>query len=354
MSIKEGISLSTKVSIIIPVYNAQTYLRECIQSLINQTMKECEFIFVDDGSDDNSSNIIQEYNKVDDRIKFITQKNKGVSSARNKGLVSAVGEYIGFVDADDYIEENMIYLLYMESLNKNLDVIISNFEMELAGKKSLVKYNFPKGIELERNDIREIILPYFLEKDDLNSVCNKLYKSKLIKEHKIRFPKNIALGEDRAFNIQVFSNAKKALYFDYSGYFYREVKGSATRNILEKDYFKRALEAHFEDVPTIYKDLLNEDKINNLRKKKLVKLVFSYIHLYFEPSDVSFHQRYKYVKSMIHNESFREALLVYSPIFKSRYERLMVNFVEKRSTLGVLLLTRYSSFRNKNSGGNPA
>src|SRR6476646_4070363 len=98
--------MSQKVSVIIPVYNAGKYITRCIESLLNQTLQECEFIFINDGSIDDSREIIEGYKQVDDRIILINQVNQGVSIARNKGLYLAAGEYVGFVDADDCIEKD--------------------------------------------------------------------------------------------------------------------------------------------------------------------------------------------------------------------------------------------------------
>jgi glycosyltransferase involved in cell wall biosynthesis len=343
--------LDTKVSVIIPVYNAGKFLHECIKPLINQTLRECEFIFIDDGSQDNSNQIIQEYIRKDNRIKLIIQKNQGVSSARNKGLEKAKGEYIGFVDADDYIDTNLFEVLYSKAKKHEIDIIISNFEMELGGTKKVIKYSLPVETTLESKSVTELILPYFLEKEDLNSVCNKLFKNSLVKEKNIRFPKNVALGEDGAFNIQIFYYSKRVMYTDFTGYHYREVKGSATRNIIDKDYFTRALEVYQEKPPRFYLDSLGEEKIKALKSKKLVNSALSYIHLYLEPSQISFYKRIKYVKSMIHNEIFRDELLSNIHLFEQRYERLMVKLVLMKSTWGVFLLTRYSFYRNRNSGG---
>ena len=101
-----------KLSIIIPVYNVEQYLEKCINSLINQTLKELEFIFVNDGTPDNSVDIIKKYQKIDKRIKLLEKTNGGQASARNLGLKHAKGEYIAFLDSDDYVSENMYQTLY--------------------------------------------------------------------------------------------------------------------------------------------------------------------------------------------------------------------------------------------------
>ena len=108
--------MKAKISIIIPVYNSEKYLEECIISLLNQTLKECEFIFINDGSTDNSYNICKEYERKDGRIVLINQENRGVSTARNIGMTRAQGDYITFVDSDDYVDNKYIETLLSYAL----------------------------------------------------------------------------------------------------------------------------------------------------------------------------------------------------------------------------------------------
>ena len=118
------------ISIIVPIYNVEKYLKKCIDSIINQTYKNLEIILVDDGSPDNCGKICDEYAKKDNRIKVIHKENGGVSSARNVGVENATGEYIGFVDSDDYIEKDMYEVLINNLKKENADIsIISNYEV---------------------------------------------------------------------------------------------------------------------------------------------------------------------------------------------------------------------------------
>ncbi|PGE95497.1 glycosyl transferase family 2 [Bacillus pseudomycoides] len=343
--------MSQKVSVIIPVYNAGKYITRCIESLLNQTLQECEFIFINDGSIDDSREIIEGYKQVDDRIILINQVNQGVSIARNKGLHLAAGEYVGFVDADDCIEKDMYETLYNSVKQSNCDVVISNFKGETEGHKVITTYPFPIDIVLEKDYIEQEVLPYFLKADNLNTVVNKIYRNNLIKENNVKFPSGIALGEDGMFNVAFFSGATRMKYVDYVGYHYKEVAGSATRNISEKDYFQRAVEVYTMELPQIYTDKIDRVRISKLRSIKFINSVMSYIHVYFTPSkDVSFNKRYKYVKSMIRNEHMREALpIYYSEIYNKlgRYERLIINLIKRQSTVGLYCVTAYSRFRNK-------
>ncbi len=146
--------MKPQISIIIPVYNTEQFLKSCINSLINQSFENCEFIFVDDGSTDQSCNLIRSYKKNDNRIKLVMQDNKGVSSARNTGILNSKGEYIGFVDSDDYIESDMYEILYKEIQIEDCDVIISHFEEELNGYKRIKTYNLIKNELMDKTYIQ--------------------------------------------------------------------------------------------------------------------------------------------------------------------------------------------------------
>ncbi|TXC92365.1 glycosyltransferase [Metabacillus litoralis] len=341
--------MSVKVSVIIPVYNAEKYIAHCIESLIAQTLVECEFIFVNDGSTDKSKEVIESYQAVDPRIKLINQDNKGVSFARNMGLEVAVGEYVGFVDADDYIEKEMYQVLYQSVKLHNCDAIISNIASEMNGKRNVVCYPFPHEIKLEKDNIENKLLPYLLEYDNLNTVVNKLFSRRIITDYQVGFPNKVSLGEDGMFNIRFFCYANSFIYIKYSGYHYREVIGSATRNISQKDYFHRVLEVYKSDVPEV-KEIISSEKLKQLKSVKLIKNVLSYIHVYFTPTDqVNFYKRYIYVRNMVHNRNVREALSVYISLHNrlGRYENILIHLIKFKVTLGLYFIVGYSRFRNK-------
>lgn len=339
------------MSIIIPVYNAEKYIANCVNSLIKQTLSECEFIFINDGSEDNSEVILHDYLNRDCRIIILNQKNLGVSAARNAGLKVANGNYIGFVDADDHVEPNMFEKMYKEALAQKCDVIMSNLECEIEGEKMVVSPPFPKGKILHKEYIEDEVLPYFLLSDDLNSVCTKLYRRELIKRYNIEFPLGVALGEDSVFNMNFFSRASNCMLLDYTGYHYREVIGSATRNIVEKDYFNKAIEVYQQDIP---EDIFKKSDWIKLKKYKairLIKSVQSYIHLYFAPSeDISLIRRYNYVKIMLKNELVRTSLPTYHKEYSKsigKYEKVLLILIKLKFTVGLYGVTAYSRFRNR-------
>lgn len=193
-----------KVSVVIPVYNAADYLEECIQSLLTQSLQQCEFIFVNDGSSDHSQQLIEAYQEKDYRIKLLNQENHGVSYARNKGVEIAKGEYIGFIDADDTITENTYQHVYQLANQFDSEVVIFHLVEEVNGIQRVISYPFPRRVKLHKNDIHEFIIPHMLQKEDFNSVCNKLYRRETLNKLRLQFPINEVLGEDGQFNWSFF------------------------------------------------------------------------------------------------------------------------------------------------------
>lgn len=322
----------------------------CIESLLGQTLKECEFIFINDGSSDKSPLIIEQYRNSDHRIKLVNQDNKGVSVARNKGVYIAAGEYIGFVDADDYIKEDMYEVLYNAAKLDDCDMIISNFESEMNGQWYSTKYPFPMNTRLKKNYIEQELIPYFISTDYLNSVCNKLFKKNIILQNSVTFPEGVTLGEDGLFNMHFLNHASTTKYLNYTGYSYREVMGSATRNISEKDYFRRSLEVYTAQISKKYIGNSDIIKVGQLKAIKLITSVMSYVHIYLTPSNnLDFKTRYNYVKNMISDKHVREALPVfYNEKYQDlgRYERFIVSMIKNKSILGLYLATAYSRLRN--------
>ena len=217
------------VSVIVPVYNVEKYLNKCVDSIVNQTYKNLEIILVDDGSPDNCPQMCDDWAEKDSRIKVIHKENGGVSSARNTGLDKANGEYISFIDSDDYIDKDMFKTL-LDKDYSSYDLVEYGFTSD---KKSVNTDSFENDIIL--NNTEECILN--LIKGIINpSVCDKLYNSKHISS--IRFNKSKSIGEDYLFNFAYLLNIEKIIIINKPLYFYSERKNSAT-NVLREDMINR-------------------------------------------------------------------------------------------------------------------
>lgn len=184
------------VSVIIPVYNTEKYLKKCIESVINQTYRNLEIICIDDGSTDRSLNILKQFESKDNRIRIIQQENKGVSAARNIGIDNTNGKYLMFVDSDDWIESNMVAELFSLAEREDTDVIISGILYENIKEKTKF-YKIPKS-------------PNWLSHENILALIpNKFHKSKLIKKYNIIFNTEIKMSEDFLFNMEVLAKSHK-------------------------------------------------------------------------------------------------------------------------------------------------
>ena len=229
------------ISVIVPVYKVEKYLRECIDSIINQTYTNLEIILVDDGSLDNCPQICDEYAVKDSRIKVLHLQNGGVSRARNKGLDTATGEYITFVDSDDYIDKRYVEKLYASSTNNIADLTFCKIEQFCDSKRNkMTEYALN-----ELNDCKDcyneflnhiFTLTDFKENLIMCSACRILYKSKIINDNKLRFDEQIIFTEDRLFLLDCLKYCTKCSVVDEYLYYYRQVAESVTHKYIDNFY----------------------------------------------------------------------------------------------------------------------
>ena len=217
--------MSWLVSIIIPVYNVEPYLEECILSLLNQTYVNTELLFINDASTDKSLELLEQYCLIDNRISIINLKeNKGPGYARNIGIENAHGEYILFVDADDYIDIDILSNLTNYLKLKHADILIFNgvsFEERNRLQADHKYFNLQEGYFKDG----KIKPEYRLLLADCHSPCLKVYHSSLFKDPSLRFPSSI-YGEDVEFWIRCLLQVKGLSYVNFIGYYRRYRKGS--------------------------------------------------------------------------------------------------------------------------------
>ncbi len=255
------------ISIIIPVYNAEKYLEKCIESAIGQTYKNIEIIAINDGSTDKSLNILTEYTRKDNRIKIINIDNCGISAVRNIGIRAAIGEYICFLDSDDYIDKKLL-----ENLHKYIDL-----------DYDLIKY---KTIEVDKGfkELDRIDGPIFEEKsgtEAFNTMFSEdimlqvpwlyLYRRQFLIENKFSYPEG-KLHEDFARTILIMLKAKKMCSTNIYGYYYVQTKKSITRGNEEEHIYKRAMDMieHYDYII----DKIEEYKLDRNTKEN-VKIYYT-------------------------------------------------------------------------------
>lgn len=216
-----------KFSIIIPVYNVEKYLRECLDSVINQTFKDIEIICVNDGSPDNSLSILKEYADKDKRIKIIDQENTGLSRARNSGLDILSGKYCYFLDSDDYIEPDLFEHANKIFENFDIDYFCFGSEVFVDGECVQSIEDLNNDIKIKRNGLFELDFPIGLNTNI--HVWNKIFKTSMIKEHNIRFIDKL-IYEDIYFTWYYFFLSSKA-YYDSTIYHHYRVHSNSTMEV---------------------------------------------------------------------------------------------------------------------------
>ncbi|MCE5175151.1 MAG: glycosyltransferase [Bacteroidales bacterium] len=223
----------SKISIIVPVYNVEAYLDRCVQSLLNQTYHNLEIILVDDGSPDNSGKICDRYAEKDTRIRVIHKTNGGLSDARNVGIEMAIGDYLGFVDSDDFIHSEMYETLYLNLINSNADISICSYEKVYDGK--IVANDLRNEVSVMSN-IEAIDHFFTFDSANFNAPWNKLYKTELFAG--IKFPKG-KTREDEYTIYKLIYKSKRIALSEKVMYYYFQNKGSIMHDkslMIELDY----------------------------------------------------------------------------------------------------------------------
>ena len=255
------------ISVIVPVYKVEKYLDKCVSSIVNQSCRDLEIILVDDGSPDNCPEMCDAWAVQDSRIKVIHQKNGGLSAARNAGLKMAVGEYIGFVDSDDYIEPDMYEQLFKNMQENESDIAVCGcFIADENGKIKAIKEN--RGGVYEQKEAVEV-----LSLSMNNSAWNKLYKKSIIGNN--LFESGRIFGEDHLFLLHILERCKKVSFLNKPLYYYLQRGDSITgvkfnAKAFDQIYMKDALFAfaaeHYPYIAYHYQKLCFTARENLCRK----------------------------------------------------------------------------------------
>lgn len=211
------------VSIIVPVYNSQQTLAKCVESLLNQDYTNIEIILVDDGSKDDSLSICKIYETKDHRVKVVTQKNSGVSSARNNGIKNSNGEWICFVDSDDYVDISYISDFGLDDINGSLTLYLQGYQHNYENNKEVVFVHEDCGAyDLKREADVLFETTNFVNQ---GTVCSKLYNRNVITNNSIEFNKRMRLNEDNCFFWDYVSKIEKVVIKETCGYHYMHAEG---------------------------------------------------------------------------------------------------------------------------------
>ncbi|WP_416150485.1 glycosyltransferase [Salipaludibacillus sp. HK11] len=284
------------ISVIVPIYNVENYLSNCIDSILKQSYKNIEIILVNDGSTDSSGEICNEYVNKYKRIKVLNKNNGGVSSARNVGIKSARGDYISFIDPDDTIEPDMYTTLLETSLTYKADIVVCPIKtINVPTNKSSISTVWKEvNCLIGKSEIEKQLIPSILEGKtfSLVSCVNKLYKKSILDRHEITFDENKTHGEDAKFNFSLVTVIDSLVFIKKPLYnYFKHERDSLTQIFNENLYesildnkstlfkicnkynyqqYEKNIRHHFTTVTLTY---LNEIIGTNIDKKKKVNLI---------------------------------------------------------------------------------
>lgn len=284
-----------KISIIVPIYNVEKYLNRCIDSILAQTFTDFELILVDDGSTDNCIKICNEYAEKDNRIVVIHKENSGLSAARNTGLDIATGEYIGFIDSDDYIHPQMYEILYSKIIKSNCDLAISRFKKIYNNEDEFKEYNID-SIKYYKLNSKEALN----ELCGNNSVqfviaCNKLYKKNLF--DKLRYEDG-RYHEDEFIIHNLLYKCRDIVYIELDLYNYYQREGSIMKNNSPKRIID-SLDAYESRMKFFYKN-----KMNNLTDYIAYFYVIKFFNEYKKEFIINNNYNKKMKRSFLNNIIF--------------------------------------------------
>lgn len=296
--------MQAKISVIMPVYNAESRVGIAIESILNQTYNNFELILVNDGSSDRSGEICKNYAKKDKRIKLINQNNLGVSAARNRGIEESTGEYINFIDADDTIVPKALELLIETIKDNNYDMIIYGMSFDYYNRGEY-SYSLHKVIDKNIIDCSEMIQDIFFDLYDsnyLSSSCNKLIKKSMILENSIRFDTNMAILEDFKFTLDILSSTNHILAINKPLYnYYNELSISKLSKRPNIDYMNN----FYILEKSLRKTALNIGLVSPKFQGRINCMIFRYYLIYLEflfSNDENILYKYKMLKKFMIDE----------------------------------------------------
>lgn len=267
------------VSVIVPVYNTEKYLKYCVDSILNQTYKNIEVILVDDGSTDSSAVLCDEYKEIDNRIKVIHKENGGLSSSRKTGVENLTGEYAIIVDSDDWIDDDLIEKCVGVFERNDVDCVLYSYVKEYPNNPIPVSLLKKEGEYSSNFIIRRIIgivgeelqSPETL--DTLTSSCMKMYKTNLLKNAEFFDTKYVGSCEDGLLNIYALKDSSKCFYIDKQFYHYRKHSGETLTTFYRDNFFKKWKNLFFELRNYIQKNNLSGEYIEALDNRIALSMI---------------------------------------------------------------------------------
>ena len=305
------------VSIIVPIYNVESFLRQCIDSILNQTYQNIEVLLIDDGSSDSSGRICDEYGKKDSRVKVIHQENMGVSVARNTGIVYSLGQWISFVDGDDWLDDDAIEKMINETKkHPDGDIFIASYYSSYPEKEFADSFFKDKKLIFDHYNMHDLQMSCLCmtsiskrgASTNVGVPWARLYRSNYLKDNDLKFKIGLKRMQDAIFHLTAFEFAKKVYYSDIPVYHYRIWKGGAGKRYI-KDFEDIAYEINLEIIKYIERFRPGVDFLRCYYTKVAV-LFMDIIRLTYAPSANTLSNRMKLeeLQRIMNQDCYKNAL----------------------------------------------
>jgi glycosyltransferase involved in cell wall biosynthesis len=326
-----------KVSVIIPIYNVEQKLDRCLNSIVNQTLSNIEIILVDDGSPDNSPKICDEYAQKDKRIRVIHKSNGGLSDARNAGLTIAKGEYIIFIDSDDWSEDIMLETLYSRAYVDGSDIVVCSYSVDYSNNNFSVKKQLQNGIFCTEK-IPEAI--YMLDENGMfNVVWNKLYKHSVLKKSHLSFEIDGVPGEDLLFNCLVFKKIRKISFEKEILHHYMREDEDTLVKAYKPNLYSQV--RRFNGARKSLYDFYNMSSKKEMREyaNKYVENIFACVpNIFRKNNNLTIQDKIKLLDDIIKDEGLKSYLI--KPKRHEIYERIFYTTIQTQNVF--LMFITYS------------
>ena len=332
-----------ELSVIVPVYNSEKYLRECIESILNQTFKDLELILVNDGSKDSSPQICDFYKEKDKRIKVIHKENEGVSVARNTGMGHAQGKYLTFVDSDDYIEQQMYEKMFKKIKKYDCDIVMCDCMKDFPDHSEIYTHNIRKGF-YTKEQLEEEYYPQLLITKDMQypatiSNCLFVFKKELCEKNKIKYEKGIRFSEDWFFGSYLMLKANSFYYMKNQAFYHYRINNDSVTHVFVPD--------KWNDYCKLYKCMSNtfikekQYDFSEQLNKVLLFLLYNTIGDIYRTQSLTYGQKNKKIKDILKSDIIRKLFR------KIKIEKLLISKKLKIITylykyqFGIKILIKY-------------
>lgn len=334
LSNERGDRVEALVSIVVPIYNAEKFLTQTIESVLNQTYSNYELILVNDGSKDNSLDICNKYAEIDSRIRVISQHNQGAGVARNTGISTSKGKYVMFLDADDTYEPNIVSELVSKIEETASDLAICGYYVTNETEKKTIKTDCSK--KMSGQEIYDCV-ETLCKKGVFNSMCNKIFLRSIIEENTIRIDSTLIVGEDFRFVLDYFDKSESISFVDKPLYNYKMQNSYTTRRYRENEFECRRKNAAY------YISFCEKHNLHTNCYFQYIKLIFSTcIQMNNKSCTMSRSEKRDVIRKILDSDEMRNALS--KAYAEDRYSAVLIRIAKTNNVRVIMLFSKLISF----------